>query len=214
MIKTGRSYSVIGKSTLFKSIIINKLMEDNHSAGYFLGVNMFGKHIVISDTLNPSPHRIVLSKVKKEGFDVINLEDTDQFIYAFEYTEARQIGRREINKVQHGDIDELYYKLGLDAREGGFTYTKLVNIVSFTFGSMSSALIKDNMKVILSLNHGLLSKITASLLDDTGHQYLGSSNKELTKSPDYIKNMMKLSSCLLNSDTIEETLLHLQTKLH
>jgi len=214
MIKTGKSYSIIGESTLFKSIIINKLMGDNHDAGYIMGVSMFGKHVVVSETMSPTTHRVVISKTAREGHEIIDLEDTDQFILAFKYTEYKDIGRREINKVHDGSIDNLYFNLGLDTREGSYTYTKFVNLISFTFGSMSPTLIKDNMSVLISMKHGLISKIVASLINDTGLQYLGTSNKELTKSPDYIKNMMKLSSCLLNSDTTEEALLHLQTKLY
>lgn len=75
------NYSVIAGSELAARVVINHILQVNSEAGVEPHESLFGDFITVSDTDNPSEGRYVISRIKRPGFAMLNVEVSWSKIY-------------------------------------------------------------------------------------------------------------------------------------
>jgi len=192
----GKGVSFVGDSVLFKNIIINKRVKDLINIGYEYGYSSWSKSVIVSNVLNPSKNTTVFSTESRHNFEEIDIKEN--FVDLFNEVSDIEISKNDIKDTI--SIDDLYSNLVIPKKEE-YTFSSKVNEVIMFLNSMDLEDFISINKKIHTLK--MWDKIFSTILNGCGFT-LSPLLEDIIKTKEVKKNLMKISSILLNSDDINE----------
>jgi len=154
-----RGISIIGDSLIFKKLVIRYLVEDFIEKGYILN-SMLPPSIFISNVMKPVKDSVIISDIKRDGFELVDLSDADTFIKYYRLLE-KENPKEHIPKSF--DIDSTYFKLlGLSDNSDN-SYTSI--ILRFIVDIVTFQPLSDDMIEFVNKYYYLFNKIVNDLLD-------------------------------------------------
>lgn len=237
MLEAGVSYAIISTSDMLKAIISAYIIELNRRENIFVGGNLYGKSLVISDTAEPTSRSIVLSKVQRQSkaFKHIDIDpNIVELTFAMHGIDKEQYKdkiRLIKQKTKHTNPELCYYKvcaimgaeeISTDTIEsalnlnykGVHTTAEQIEVLVEFISNSSEINLQRVVKVFNEQDGGYQKLINCmSMLTNDTPEWISAKYKQTLESANFIKALLKIALIVLKAPSRDDFVLDIMKSI-
>lgn len=230
MLVANKSYALESKCPLFKTIVLDYLIELNRQQDIYVGSSLYEKSIKLSDTAEPSSRAIVISQVPRQSEAITNINLDDSLVdLVFEMNSIDPIENKDnirLIKQKTKRLDPLlrYYKVlailgtspithesitkALDYDYRGVHTTSEIVEVLVEFISHPSEINLQRLVKVVGVGNGYQRLLNCiGMLVNDPPEWVTQKYKTTLDSASFIRSLLKITLISLRSETTDEFIL-------
>lgn len=228
MIEPKQSYALVSSSDLLKHIVGNYIIELNRQHNIFVGANLYGISLVISDTAEPTARSIVLSKIARQNSKIKELnidENIPELVFEMQNIdrEANKDTFRLIKQKLKNTAPELkFYKVSAIVATEPITIESIENAINLKYKGVHTTTEQLDVLVefIMNSNEINLQRVIKyfneqdggyqklinciTLLTNDTPEWVANRYKQTIESANFIKALLKIALIVLKAPNRDE----------